>query len=38
MARWVGTQGQVNLAKKARKHDPIMTLPTENLNPNRKFF
>jgi len=39
MAHWVGTQGQVNLAKKSRKHAPIMMSPTENPKPKiKKLF
>jgi len=38
MVHWVGPQGQVTSAKKARKHDPIKTLPTENPKPETNKF
>jgi len=38
MVHWVGTQGQVKLAKKLRKHAPIVTSPQKTPNPKRKFF
>jgi len=37
MVYWIGAQGQVTSAKKVRKHAPIKTLPTENLE-RKKFF
>jgi len=37
MLRWVGAQEQVNLDKKAKTF-PIVTQPTENLNPKQIFF
>jgi len=39
MACWIGTWGQVYLAKK-QKHAPIMMSPTENLKSKMKkiFF
>jgi len=36
MARCVGAQGQVNLAKKNENRPPIMTLPAEHPKPKRK--
>jgi len=36
MAHWVGAQGLIKLTKKLRKHDPIMTLPTEKPKPRTK--
>jgi len=36
MALWVGAQGQVHSAKKSQKHAPILTSPTENLEPKTK--
>jgi len=38
MAHWVGTQGQVKLAKKSRKHALIVTSPQKTSNPKRIFF
>jgi len=38
MVHWVGAQGQVTSDKKARKHAPIMTSPTENPKPKTKTF
>jgi len=40
MARWIGAQGQVISATKAREHAPIMTSPIEKLKPKTKkiFF
>jgi len=37
MARWVGAQDQVNLAKKA-KTSPIMTSSQKSPNPDQKKF
>jgi len=38
MAHWVGTQGQIKLTKKLRKHVPIVTPPRKTPNPKRIFF
>jgi len=35
MARWVGAQGQVNLAKNAKTR-PLATSPTQNPKPKTK--
>ena len=35
MAHWVGTQGQINLAKKTQI---TPTLTSSRENPNKKFF
>jgi len=35
---WVSTQRQVNLAKKVKKHDPIMTSPTKKKPKTKWIF
>ena len=36
MARWVGAQGQVNMATKAQKHAPLLRHLQRTPNPKRK--
>jgi len=39
MGQWVGSQGQVKVAKKNAKTPPLVTFPPENAKPKtNKFF